>query len=263
MTELPECQLKDGRRVVLRWAGPEDVPAIAQLFMELSSESFFSRFLMSRPAAPQVSGLASLDRQNETVCVVAAAPDDPGHFAAEARYAPIGDGAAELGITVLDAYQGAGLGRLLLDTLVRRARESGLERMRAVIAVSNGPMLHLLEPYGWALAGPTDGAACLEISAIGGMPGWPAAVGGQRVLVERRGWFDNERVAALRNSGCDVRQCTGPRPRSGRTCPLLAGDRCRLAEEADLIVPLLPADDADGAAVLETHRRLWADRLAQ
>lgn len=263
VAQADECRLRDGRPVVLREAGQDDVPALARLFMELSPRSSFTRFLMSRPAAAQISLLASLDRRGGTVCLVVTTPDDPGHLIAEGRYTPTGDGSAELGLTVLDAYQGLGLGRLLLDALVRRAHESGLERMRAIIALTNGPMLHLLEPYKWILAAPSDDAACLEFSVSGGVPGWPAAVAGQRVLVERRGWFDNERVAALRDSGCEVRQCTGPRPRAGRACPLLTGGRCRLAEEADLIVPLLPAGDEGAAAVLETHRRLWPDRLAQ
>jgi hypothetical protein len=36
----------------------------------------------------------------------------------------------------------------------------------------------------------------------------------------------------------------------------------RLAAEADLIVSLLPADDADCAAVTQAHRRLWPGKLA-
>lgn len=37
----------------------------------------------------------------------------------------------------------------------------------------------------------------------------------------------------------------------------------RLAEEADLIVSLLPGDEPDCAAVLAAHRRLWLHRLAR
>jgi len=83
-----------------------------------------------------------------------------------------------------------------------------------------------------------------------------------RVLVEQRGWFDTGRVAELRAAGDDVRQCHGPGRHAGRTCPLVTSGHCRLAEEADVIVPLLPADDEDCAAVLEAHRRRWPGRLA-
>ena len=133
-------------------------------------------------------------------------------------------------------------------------------------------MLHLLTRYGSALTEPADEnfVVCLEISATGGMPGWPpaAAAGqreaaGQRILVERRGWFEDRHVAALRAAGNEVRQCTGPDRRSGLTCPLVEEGRCRLAEGADRIVTMLPGDDADCLAVTEAHRRLWPAKLAQ
>jgi GNAT superfamily N-acetyltransferase len=264
MTGSGECQLKDGRVVLLRAAGPEDVPAIERLLTGLSRESFRSRFQAGQPAPALVARFARLDPPPAMVSVVAEMTDDPGRLAAEARYVSVGGGTGELALTVLDSYQGAGLGRLLLGALVERARESGVERLRAVVSLTNAPMLHLLARYGWALAEATDdySTACLEISATGGMPGWPATAAGPRVLVEQRGWFDNERVAALRSAGCDVRQCTGPRRQTGRACPLLTSGHCRLAEEADLIVPLFASDDEDYAPVLEAHRRCWAGRLA-
>jgi GNAT superfamily N-acetyltransferase len=264
MSARGEYQMRDGRMVRLCQAVPEDIPAIARLFTELSQESFRSRFQAGQPAPAVVSRFARIDQPPGTVSVVAAMAHDPRRLAAEARYVPIGDDVAELGLTVLDSYQGAGLGHLLLGVLVESARAAGLERLRAVVSLTNAAMLHLLAPYGWVLAEPTEGysVACLEISAIGGMPGWPAAAAGQRVLVEQRGWFDNERVAALRSAGYDVRQCTGPRRQTGRACPLLTSGRCRLAEEADLIVPLFASNDEDYAPVLEAHKRHRAQRLA-
>ena len=261
MTELGERRLGDHRPVTLRMAGRQDVAAIARLFAELSPESFRSRFHSSWAAPDLLSRLASVDLPG-TVCVVAATASDGERLAAEARYVPMGDGVAELGLTVLDEYQGSGLGRLLLDLLVVRARDSGVRRLRAVVSLANAPMLRLLEPYGWALAQPTDlSVACLEISAIGGMPGWPAQVTGRRVLVEQRSLFDTERVAALRRAGDDVRLCAGPRAGRGRACPLLVAGHCRLAEEADLIVPLLPPGDEDSARILQAHRARWPGRL--
>lgn len=257
MTVSGECRLKDGRKVLLREARPQDVPAIARLYMQLSGESSRSRFHGGQPGPALVSKFARLDSQPGIAGVVAVITHQAGRLAAEARYVPVGEGTAELALTVLDGYQGSGLGRLLLGALVEHARGAGIQRLRAVVSLSNGPMLHLLEQYGWVLAEPTDSCsiAYLEISAVGGMPGWPVAVTGPRVLVERRGWFDDAQVAALRSAGNDVRVCSGPRRRTGRTCPLLTSGHCRLVEEADCIVFLLPRDDKDCAAVLEAHRR--------
>jgi GNAT superfamily N-acetyltransferase len=257
-----DCQLADGRTVVLRPADPGDVVAITRLYLELSAESFRRRFHVGRPAPALVARFAGL--QSDTVCLIAASHAAPDCLAAEARYVPIGGGTAELALTVADGYQGAGLGHLLLEALVQRAREDGLRRLRAIVLLDNKPMLRLLQHYGWVLADATeDFVACLEISAVGGMPGWPAQSAGQRVLVEQRGWFDDKRVTALRSAGKDVLRCTGPLRDAGRACPLVTSGQCRLAEEAGLIVSLLPDGDPDCAAVLAAHRRRWPHLLAE
>ena len=263
MTASRECQLADGRVVMLRLAGPADVPAIAGLYLDLSPESFYRRFNTERPAPALVAQLASFG--SGAACLVAAARSDPGRVVAEARYVPIAPGTAELALAVADSYQRAGMGHILLDALVERAREEGLERLRAVVLLANTPMLRLLQHYGWALAAPTEdySVAFLEISAVGGMPGWPADSAGRRVLVERRSLFDDQQVAALRAAGNDVRQCTGPRRETGRACPLVTSGHCRLAEEADLIMSLLPGDEPDCTAVLAAHRRRWPYRVAE
>ena len=272
MTATAECQLRDGRAAWLRAAGPDDVPAIARLFTDLSPAAFRSRFQAGQPTPALVMRLAGITEPEGTVCVVAASAADelagpaadPGRLVAEARYVPLGAGTAELALTVRDDFQGAGLGRILLGELARRAPASRIERLRAIVSLSNAAMLHLLASYGWVLAEPTDeySTACLEISATGGTPGWPAGVTGRRVLVEQRGWFETGRVARLRAAGDDVRQCHGPARGAGWACPLVASGHCRLAEEADLIVPLLPPGDEECAAVLEAHQRRWPGRLA-
>jgi L-amino acid N-acyltransferase YncA len=262
MTAEREYRLADGRVLVLRQAGPEDLAAITRLYLDLSPESFLRRFSTSRPAPALVARFASFG--GGTVSLVAASRADPDLLAGEARYVRASGGTPELALTVRDGFQGAGVGRLLLEALAERARQDGFPRLRAFVQMGNTPMLRLLQRYGWALAGPTEdfSVACLEISVVSGMPGWPADSAGRRVLVERRGWFDDAQVAALRSAGKDVRQCTGPARHAGRPCPLVASGDCRLAAEADLIVSLLPQDEPDCAAVLAAHRSRWPQRLS-
>jgi GNAT superfamily N-acetyltransferase len=256
-----EIRLGDGRVVVLRVAAPADVPRIADLYTALSPESFRLRFHSGRPKPVLLARLARIDVAPGAVSLVAAVPDDPDRLVAEARYVPTAEDTAELALAVLDDFQGLGLGHILLSALVEYADAAGLERLSAVVSLTNDTMLHLLMRYGTALTEPADESCvvCLEISATGGMPGWPRTPAGQRILVERRGWFADRRVAALLAAGHEVRQCSGPA--QGRACPLVEEGRCRLAEEADRIVTLLPADDADCAAVAEAHRRRWPGKL--
>ena len=256
-----EIRLRDGRYIMLRVAAPADVPRIAELYAGLSADSFRRRFHSGRPKPVLLARLARIDVAPGTVSLIAITPGSE-RLAAEARYVPTAEDAGELALAVLDDFQGLGLGRLMLSALIDHAKAAGLERLSAIVNITNETMLHLLTRYGSALTEPADESfvVCLEISATGGMPGWPRT-SGQRILVERRGWFDDRRIAALRAEGNDVRQCTGPD--RGRTCPLVEYGRCRLAEDADRIVTLLPGDDANCAAVTEAHRRLWPGKLAQ
>jgi GNAT superfamily N-acetyltransferase len=255
-----EIRLRDGRVVTLRVAAPADVPRIAEFYTELSPDSFRRRFHSGRPKPPLLARLARIDAAPGTVSLLA---DAEGRPVAEARYVPVTEDMAELALAVLDDFQGLGLGRLLLTALVDHANAAGLGRLSAVVSLTNDTMLHLLTRYGTALTEPADESSVvvLEISVAGGMPGWPRTSAGQRILVERRGWFVNTRVAALRAAGHDVRQCAGPGPQ--HACPLVATGRCRLAEGADQIVPLLPTADQDCAAVTAAHLRLWPGKLAR
>ena len=102
--------------------------------------------------------------------------------------------------------------------------------------------------------------------AIGGRDGAPAA-GGTGDAHTRRG-----------SSGCVPSSCSTasdaacspalrlgcwPLPKAGRACPLVTPGRCRPAEEADLVVSLLPAGDPNCAAVLAVHQRRWPYLLAR
>lgn len=254
-----EIRLRDGRNVMLRVATPADVPRIAELYAGLSPASFRLRFFSGCPKPALLARLARIDMAPGAVSLIALTPGSD-RLAAEARYVPTAEDAGELALAVLDDFQGLGLGRLMLSALIDHAKAAGLERLSAVVNITNDTMLHLLTRYGSALTEPADESfvICLEISATGGMPGWPRTAG-QRILVERRGWFDDRHIAALRAEGNDVRQCTGPD--GGRTCALVEDGHCRLAEDADRIVTLLPGDDPDCVAVTEAHRRRWPGKL--
>lgn len=264
MTAVGKIRLKDGQMVQMRDAGPQDMPAIAQLLTDLSSSSFRSRFQCERAGPAMARNLARIDRVPGTRCVVAAPAGEPGRLIAEGRYVPIGDQAAEIALTIADGYQHAGLGRILVDALAERAAAAGLDRLQAIVSLDNSPMLRLLGRDPWVLAEATDQCrmATLEISATGGVPGWPPASSGPRILVERRGWYDDRQTAALRAAGYSIRQCAGPDQRTGRHCPLVALGRCQLAAEADQILCLLPRDDVACGAVAETHLAKWPHKLA-
>jgi GNAT superfamily N-acetyltransferase len=114
--------------------------------------------------------LARIDRVPGTRCTAVTAAGETDRLIAEASYVPIGGGVAELALTVLDRYQHAGLGRILLDALLGIAAAAGLDRLRAIVSQDNAPMLGLIYRRQWVLAEATDECAMttLEISAADG-----------------------------------------------------------------------------------------------
>jgi GNAT superfamily N-acetyltransferase len=254
--------------LTIRSAGPDDLPLIADLYARLSPSCFAERFRSPRRGEP-VEPLARFDPSRGDVVLLAFAPDSPDLPIAEARYVPAGTDVAEFGIVVLDLYQGEGYGQLLLTELLNRARQQGLRRMAALVSGRNTRMLRLVGRLGWALVdAPEFGVGLIEVSTDGGMPGWPDD-GRHRILVESRSWFGSPEIAVLAATGAAVRRCPGPRRPSSLEisdarcgCPLVGSGRCRLAEEADEIVDLLPDTVPECAAIRTEHERRWPQRLA-
>ncbi len=65
----------------------------------------------------------------------------------------------------------------------------------------------------------------------------------------------DQEADSLRRLGYDVRQCSGP---TGNRCPILAGNPCAIADEADvLIYDAFASGDAEGARrLIEGLRRI-------
>jgi GNAT superfamily N-acetyltransferase len=70
---------------------------------------------------------------------------------------------AEAAVTVVDDYQGRGIGRLLLVTLVEAARERGVKKFRGEVLTSNEPMCRLLEAAGAKGKETGDGTVVFDV----------------------------------------------------------------------------------------------------
>jgi GNAT superfamily N-acetyltransferase len=66
-----------------------------------------------------------------------------------ARFICLGEdpGAAEFALTIVDDWQGKGVGKLLFHYLALAARERHIDRLVCSVMPNNKPMLHILETY--------------------------------------------------------------------------------------------------------------------
>lgn len=143
-------ELRDGSRVVVRPIEPGDKRAIAEGFEGLSERSRYRRFLspISRLSESQLRYLTEVDHdRHEAVIAFAEDTGEPVGVGRYVRY-PDDPADAEPAVTVVDEWQGRGLGSLLLDEITARARDAGVERFTALVLADNKPMLALLEHIG-------------------------------------------------------------------------------------------------------------------
>jgi len=135
--------------VLLREQAPGDREHLAELFAGLSDHSRYLRFATGiPPALPRryLDALADVDGDRHVG--ILAVRD--GRTIGAARYIrEQGTPAeAEVAVTVADAFQRRGLGRLLVETLVGVGAERGIERFGFEILPVNRPALALARRLG-------------------------------------------------------------------------------------------------------------------
>jgi GNAT superfamily N-acetyltransferase len=143
-------ELRTGQQAVLRELGTDDRERLIDAFERLSEESRYRRFFapVQELSEGSVEYLVDIDHHDHEA-VVAIDPES-GDLVGVARYvrqAP-GSDRAEAAVVVADDWQRKGLGRALLERLVRRAREEGIARFTALVQADNRRAVELLAEIG-------------------------------------------------------------------------------------------------------------------
>ena len=151
-TLIDSVVLADGRKVVIRPVLPQDAAA-EQLFVGgLSLASRQLRFHIAiRELAPDLlRSMTEIDYRTHVAVVAEWADDgDEPMIVADARYVMQGDSSeAEFAIAVADAWQGVGLGRYLMATLMQYARRHGVTRLFGDVLHGNKRMITMVREAG-------------------------------------------------------------------------------------------------------------------
>jgi GNAT superfamily N-acetyltransferase len=146
------CELRDGTRALVRPIRAQDKARLLAGFDALSEETRLLRFHVPTPrlSEEQVRYLTEIDYVDHMAWVAVDLDRDGHPGMGVARYIRIPEEphVAEAAVTVVDAYQGKGLGTVLLGHLSRSAREHGIEVFRNYVLEENTAMLELLEDLG-------------------------------------------------------------------------------------------------------------------
>jgi GNAT superfamily N-acetyltransferase len=142
--------LRDGSRIRLRQGRSSDKQLLLRGFERLSPESRYRRFLATMPELSEamVRYLTEIDHHDHEA--LAALDEQTGEGIGVARYVrnPERPDVAEVAVTVIDDWQGKGLGTLLLEVLGARARAEGIRSFVALMLGSNQEMMDVLTALG-------------------------------------------------------------------------------------------------------------------
>jgi RimJ/RimL family protein N-acetyltransferase len=133
-----------GLELLLRPLRPDDKRRIAQAFGRLSPETRYRRFFAPLPRLSEqdLRYLTEVDHHDHEA--LAAVNPENGAIVGVARYVRSDDPTeAEVAVVVGDPWQGRGVATALLQRLVARAREEGIDHFVALVMSDNTDALEL------------------------------------------------------------------------------------------------------------------------
>ena len=142
--------LRSGDVVQVRQVQPGDAPALVRAYANLGGQSRYRRFFTVMPELPEATLKAAVEVDHENHEALVAVPQPSTEIVGECRFVRLADqpDTADLGVTVVDAWQGRGLGSALLARLSERALEAGIEYFTAEVLAENRAALALLPELG-------------------------------------------------------------------------------------------------------------------
>ncbi len=163
-----QAVLRDGSRVLIRPVQSADAPLLADGFARLSATSRWMRFLTPKKelSPAELRFLTDLDHHDHEA--LGALDHRDGRGVGVARYVRQADDpwGADVAVTIVDEWQGRGLGTELLARLSDRAREENIQRFTALVAAENVAVGGLLRNACARLVGRESNTLEYEISLV-------------------------------------------------------------------------------------------------
>ncbi|MFC0096003.1 GNAT family N-acetyltransferase [Micromonospora marina] len=141
--------LSDGTTVQLRPIRPEDAAEIVAMHGRFSERTRYLRYFSPYPRIPErdLKRFVNVDHRDREAFVVLAGE----RIVAVGRYERLGPASpeAEVAFVVEDAYQGRGIGSVLLEHLADAAGRNGIVHFVAEVLPANGAMLRVFADFGY------------------------------------------------------------------------------------------------------------------
>ncbi|CAO4179068.1 GNAT family N-acetyltransferase [Methylorubrum populi] len=145
---------RGGSTLEIRALRPEDRAGLLAAVDQTSAQSLYRRFFGARRrfTDKEIRFFLDVDFASHVALVATAEHEGEHAIVGGARYIVTQPGQAEVAFTVIDAFQGQGIGSILMRHLIRIARQRGLSELAADVLSDNLRMLKLFEQCGLPLS---------------------------------------------------------------------------------------------------------------
>ena len=138
-------RLRNGASVRVRAIRPDDESRLLALCRRLSSRTLYQRFFSLRRLGPEEAhAFANVDYHRQMAVVAEVDDGQEPELVGVARYGPSDEGTADIGLVVADAWQGLGLGSLLLEEILHAGEQRGIHKFSADVLTDNRRALGLI-----------------------------------------------------------------------------------------------------------------------
>jgi len=146
--------LRDGRPVEIRALKSTDVEELKAAVSRSSAESLSRRFFAPKRhfSDREVAYFMNIDFVTQVALVAVIDEGGKQSIVAGGRYVLVQPGVAEVAFTVVDDFQGHGIGTKLMRHLTSIARDAGLRELVAEVLADNQPMLSVFRKCGLKVA---------------------------------------------------------------------------------------------------------------
>ena len=143
-------KLRNGEQIEIRALRPQDRDDLMAAVDRISSDSLYRRFFAVRRHFTETEESFYLNVNFVSHVALIAVANENGQpiIIAGGRYVVGEPGQAEVAFTVVDKYQGRGVGAALLRHLAMIARQAGLRELVAYVLPDNRAMLKVFEKSG-------------------------------------------------------------------------------------------------------------------
>jgi RimJ/RimL family protein N-acetyltransferase len=151
-------QLRDGTSLEVRALKPEDEAGMLAAIEQTGVESLRRRFFVMKRefSEKERNFFMKVDFVNHVALVAVAQEDSKPRIVGGGRYVVFEPQRAEMAFVVVDAWQGRGVGSILMRHLIKIASDAGLHELIAEVLPENAAMLRVFSKYGFKAAGRHD-----------------------------------------------------------------------------------------------------------